>query len=295
MVWYRCGLFPTGKMMHDSTESLLGATVHHGPLNQRAYLTKLGDADAEAVAAALDELAVRRNYGKILARVPTRAAAVFLKRGYRVEARIPGFYRGRRTALFLARYPNPARARERDPKGLETVVNLATEYKSAANSRTNSQTETAVPCGPEDAGEMAAVFRRVFRSYPYPVFDPKHLAAVMAGPSRYFCIRRRRAIAALAAAEMDSEESCVEMTDFAVLPEYRGGQMAVSLLARMQREAVRTGMRTAFTIARTRSTAINAVFARRGYRHAGTLTNNTHISGVIQSMAVWYKSLPPCH
>jgi hypothetical protein len=59
----------------------------------------------------------------------------------------------------------------------------------------------------------------------------------------------------------------------------------------MDAEVIRLGMRTAYTIARALFTAMNITFAGMGYAYGGTLNNNTSISGHIQSMNVWYKSL----
>ena len=53
----------------------------------------------------------------------------------------------------------------------------------------------------------------------------------------------------------------------------------------------RQGMHTAYTIARSLSAGMNITFAKLGYVFAGTLTNNTNISGKIESMNVWYKLL----
>jgi hypothetical protein len=36
---------------------------------------------------------------------------------------------------------------------------------------------------------------------------------------------------------------------------------------------------------------MNITFAKNGYEYAGTLKNNTNISGNIESMNVWYKHL----
>jgi hypothetical protein len=36
---------------------------------------------------------------------------------------------------------------------------------------------------------------------------------------------------------------------------------------------------------------MNITFAKLGYRYGGRLINNTNISGSIESMNVWYKSL----
>ncbi|MDD2310679.1 MAG: hypothetical protein PHH91_13970, partial [Desulfuromonadaceae bacterium] len=39
------------------------------------------------------------------------------------------------------------------------------------------------------------------------------------------------------------------------------------------------------------SFGMNITFARDGYSFGGTLTNNTNISGSLESMNVWYKTL----
>jgi len=99
------------------------------------------------------------------------------------------------------------------------------------------------------------------------------------------------ALAALSSAEMDIQGSNVEMTDFATLPEYRGRGLAQFLLQEMEGAMTHKGMRTAYTIARAVSPGMNITFSRRGYQYGGTLVNNTQISGSIESMNIWYKSL----
>ena len=84
----------------------------------------------------------------------------------------------------------------------------------------------------------------------------------------------------------------VEMTDFATLPEALGHGLALSLLETMESAMCRRNMHTAHTIARARSPGMNITFSKAGYTFAGTLINNTNISGGIESMNVWYKRLP---
>ena len=81
------------------------------------------------------------------------------------------------------------------------------------------------------------------------------------------------------------------MTDFAVRIQNRGRGLAELLLAKMDMELRRRRYVLAFTIARATSFGMNITFAKRGYRHAGTLTNNTNISGGLESMNIWYKHL----
>jgi beta-lysine N6-acetyltransferase len=72
--------------------------------------------------------------------------------------------------------------------------------------------------------------------------------------------------------------------------------LAVRLLNRLEDEALKRGVKTAYTIARVDSYGMNRVFVKLGYRYAGCLINNTQIGGRIRSMYVRYKRLkrPPC-
>ena len=81
------------------------------------------------------------------------------------------------------------------------------------------------------------------------------------------------------------------MSDFAVLPDYRGAGLGRRLLRALEQGVRSRGISTAYTIARLNSVEMNTVFKRSGYQYAGTLINNTRISTGIESMNVWYKAL----
>jgi putative beta-lysine N-acetyltransferase len=138
---------------------------------------------------------------------------------------------------------------------------------------------------------MAHVYRVVFASYPFPIHDPEYLKQTMATTVRYFCAEEQGKIVALSSAEFDFKGQNVEMTDFATLPDTRGRGIALSLLALMEQDPKVRTMRTAYTIARSLSPGMNITFAKAGYAYGGTLTNNTDISGSIESMNIWYKTL----
>ena len=146
-------------------------------------------------------------------------------------------------------------------------------------------------CTRMNAAEISRVYRRVFRSYPFPITDPGYLERVMATHVRFYGIRSAGRIVALSSSEMDEESQNVEMTDFATLPDYRTRGLAGYLLTKMESDMAAQGMRTAYTIARAVSPGMNLVFARSGYSLAGTLINSTHIAGGIEGMHVWYKRL----
>jgi putative beta-lysine N-acetyltransferase len=90
---------------------------------------------------------------------------------------------------------------------------------------------------------------------------------------------------------MDIENLNVEMTDFAVLPKYRGKSLSLFLLNQMDAHMREQGINTAYTIARANSFGMNSTFSKCGYSFAGRLVKNTQIGGEIEDMNVWYKQL----
>jgi len=277
-------------MEADVITSLGGSLVHHGRANDRAYLLKLGG-NPETVAAELESLAEENGYSKVIAKVPAAVQADFAAAGYRSEAAVPRFFRGREKVHFMAKYFCPLRRRITREEMISEV--LATAHRKAATAA-SAELDSGLAwriCRPEDAEEMAQVYRAVFASYPFPIHEPDYLRQTMADNVVYFGIWEGERIVALSSAEMDKTAGNVEMTDFATLPGCRGGGFASFLLRQMEAEMERRGVRTAYTIARAVSHGMNITFARGDYDFGGTLVNNTQISGSLESMNVWYKPL----
>ncbi|KUG19773.1 beta-lysine acetyltransferase [hydrocarbon metagenome] len=277
-------------MTADTITSIGGSVVQHGPCNNRIYVIRLSPGDLPGILDRLDAMAREKGYAKIFAKVPASVRELFLARGYRTEACVPGFFSGREDGHFMAAYPDPARSRADDAAIREVVA--------SARSTAGERRLFAPPPGcrvdaaaPEDAPGIAALYREVFETYPFPIHDAGYIARTMEGHIRYFCIRGEGQIVAAASAEMDVRAENVEMTDFATLPEFRGYGLSRLLLQRMEESMRDAGMQVAYTIARALSFPINRTFARAGYAYAGTLLNNTNICGSFESMNVWYKPL----
>jgi putative beta-lysine N-acetyltransferase len=277
--------------MHDEIMRLGESVIQYGPLSNRIYLMKLAPGDLPGILEVLDRMAVALQYTKVFAKVPASFEAQFTQCMYRREALIPRFYRGKEDAVFLAKYYDEARVWERRAEQIATVL-AAAQAKAGARASAEEPKEMAIePVTLADIGEMAVIYRTVFDTYPFPIHEREYLRETMEGHVRYFGCRLGGKLVALSSAEMDSEGLNVEMTDFATLPDYRGHGLAAHLLARMEAEMADAGMITAYTIARAYSFGMNITFARAGYEFAGTLTNNTNISGGIESMNVWWKRL----
>jgi putative beta-lysine N-acetyltransferase len=273
--------------MADKIETLHGSLVQHGHVNDRIYLMHLEAQKTPRLIPALDRMAEENGYGKILARIPDTHWEAFESAGYIEEAAVPRLYGGVINGLFIAKFFSVKRETAGQPLGPDSAPPV-----SSASARLQRAAFPVVACSPADAKPLAALYRRVFESYAFPIRQPEYLGHAMAGHTIYFCIRVEGEIVSAAGAEIDFENLNCEMTDFATLPRFRGRGMAHRLLHRLDAEAEHHGLKTAYTIARADSPSMNRVFRKNGYRYAGRLVRNTQIGGRIRSMEVWYKQFP---
>ena len=274
----------------DTTAMLGGSLVHHGPFNDRAYLFRLDPADFPGIADRLLAFARGRGYSRIFARIPAPACGHFIASGYLPRARIPGLYQGEVDGYYMAAYRNPLQSNWQD--GIDDVLAVAEEKgRKSAASPALEPGFTCTPATPADAPALAAIYRKVFVTYPVPVQDPAYLAREMQRNLQCFCIRDGEKIAAIASAAVDPEGQFAEMTGFATLPEYRGCGFSSHLLRQMETKMRSTGIKTTFAIARARSYPANIIFARAGYTHAGTVPGCVNICGSLEDMNVWYRLL----
>jgi len=277
--------------MTDSFEIFGDSLIQHGKHSDRVYLMKMSGADLPELIPHLDSLALEHGYTKIFAKVPAGSEERFRKHGFRREAQVPEFYRGERDVSFMGKYFVCERVQEPRPGLVKEVLAVARDKQGEAEP---SELPAGCSCRrlqPADTGAMAAVYREVFSSYPFPIHDPDYLRQTMASHVIYLGVFSGEQLVAIASAELDRDGRNAEMTDFATLPDQRGRGLAGALLARLEQVAAEEGVLTAYTIARAYSFGMNITFARSGYAFAGTLTRNTQISGDLESMNVWYKPL----
>ncbi|HIJ80065.1 MAG TPA: putative beta-lysine N-acetyltransferase [Deltaproteobacteria bacterium] len=277
-------------MTPDLIDTLGHSTIQHGNGSDRVYLMELNDNDMPGLLPEINELAERENYGKIFAKVPAGWAETFLDDGFLTEALVPGFFRAEEDGHFMGKYLDPSRAEDPRQEEMDRILALANEA-SVRRSNAGADDYTVRRCTLDDCEVMAERYDDIFASYPFPVNDPAFLAETMDDNVAYFGAWQGEELAALASAEQYRRGGHVEMTDFLTVPEHRRQGLAGHLLAAMDRELRRRGLAVAYTIARALSAGMNITFARAGYRHAGTLINNTQICGNIESMQVWYKNL----
>lgn len=272
--------------MTDKIETIAGSLVQHGYHNHRIYVMHLDTRQADHLIPILDRLAQEKGYGKIFAKIPITHWHLFKAVGYRQEAAVPGFYKGVIDGLFGAKFFSDKR-RETEEKEWE----VPQELDRISRPKIKDSNLPVMACGPRDAVMLADLFRQVFNTYAFPIDQAEYLERMMREDVHYFAIFQKETIIAAAALEIDFKNGNCEMTDFATLPQFRGRGLAGGLLRCLDEKAIQYGLKTAYSIARADSKAMNVVFYKSGYQYAGRLINNTQISGRISNMNAWYKRL----
>jgi len=269
------------------------SVIQHGTNNNRIYLMKLAPVDMPDIIDQMERMARTHDYTKIFCKVPDPQVRTFLGNGYCQEAYIPKFYRGNESVYFLSKFLDSKRkelSRE-EKEVIEKNLALAEEKKTNGDCENSGQPLDVRVLGYDDTPALAAVYRKVFKTYPFPIHDEAYLKKTMDSHIVYFGVFEKGKLIAASSAEMDRGAGNAEMTDFATLPGQRGKGLATALLSEMESEMKEKRIQTVFTIARAASAGMNITFAKCGYLFTGTLVNNTNISGSLESMNVWYKHL----
>ena len=278
-------------LTQDKIEKYKGCVIQHGHYNDRIYLMQTPSFPSSALAYELIDLAKTNSYSKIFAKVSESISKNFITAGFLEEARIPAYYSGGEPAVFMGFYLNVDRFKEPDIDKIEDILKNVLGKKTEEKISRLENRFILRKCNKTDVTAMAKIYKEVFSSYPFPIHDPDYLLKTMQSHFNYFVIKTDVGLVAVSSSEVDKEAANVKMTDFATLSAWRGNNFSQHLLARMEKEMIKNNIKTSYTIARAISPGMNVTFCRAGYKYGGRLKNNTNISGKIESMNVWYKSL----
>jgi beta-lysine N6-acetyltransferase len=277
-------------MSYDKIETIDTSLIQHGHNNKRVYIMSMRTEDIGAFLEKIYSLANNNNYTKIFAKINSRFEKQFINDGFQREAFIKGYYNGKEDALFVSKFLSKQRSIATNYSEIDNIIKVA-QAKKTAQSRLKSNYQIIL-CNPNQATEIAQVYKIVFPTYPFPIHEASYIVNTMNSHIKYFAvIDENKRIIALSSSEMDKASQSVEMTDFATLPEYLGQGLALELLKAMEIEMEKDNILTAYTIARADSFGMNITFAKNSYSYSGTLVNNTYIFGNIESMNVWSKKI----
>ena len=273
----------------DKIEKVLNSKLQHGKHSDRVYLMSTTENDIDDIIKKLDSIASDNNYSKIVAKAPSYKKVQFIENGYVEEAYIPKYYKDMSDACILSKFLNKEREIIKNRELINDVINLAV-YKDSDVRKINTN-YSIKKLEIKDTLVMADIYQKVFKTYPFPIHDIDYLKETMRDNVEYYGVFVKEKLVALSSCEMDLYNLNVEMTDFACLDEYRGNNLAYYLLEYMERKMLDKNIKTFYTIARAVSYGMNITFSKLKYNYAGTLINNTNISGGLESMNIWYKNV----
>lgn len=273
----------------DKFEYINGSTIYHGHYNNRVYIMK-ATKNYEDVVNYSEEISKKNNYGKIIMKTTLNNGSKLRFKDYKIEAHIANFYKNNEDVVFLAKYLNKNREKTKDLMKINDVLEKAKCKKIVKNFKLPENLKI-ISLNKEHAEEMAIIYKKVFKSYPFDIFNPEYIKTTMDENIEYAGIMINGKLVSIASAEKDEHNKNAEMTDFATLPQNQGNGYAFYLLNYLEKKMKHQDYKTLYTIARAISYPMNITFKKSGYKHSGKLINNTNISGNIETMNVWYKHI----
>lgn len=282
-------------MSHDHIRMLDRSTIQIGSLNDRIYLMDLypldiSESQVDVFFNKITQEADKVGVSKIFAKVPHKLSSHFEERGYREEAAVPGLFADDHGS-FMSLYREDWRKKITNQLELDAVLHAARKKQNAPLSTKLDTEFTLKTLKERHAEELAELYKTVFATYPFPVHEAHFLKEEMRDNVCFSGIFHGSRLIAAASAEFGKNNWSAELTDFAVLPEYRKSGLGGVLLHTVEQKALSCGCKCLYTIARATSFGVNILFSKGGYTYSGTLPNNTNICGSLETMNIWYKTV----
>jgi putative beta-lysine N-acetyltransferase len=272
-------------------------TVFVSVPNKRIRVIDYRGPNLDKLVDSLNNLAKKFDWvNKIFAKVRECDSKAFTSHGYKEEGIIRSYFNGK-NAVVVSKYLDPLREYT-DPVIHQKENKILEELEKTDGLQ--SSTTPALPDGyhfliPRERihfKELAGLYKEIYESYPFPIFEPDYLEGTAKSNIVYGLIyNTTNILVAAASAEIDIEHANAEMTDFATRPTERGKGLASILLRKLENEVLKKEITSFYTIARSQSLGMNRVFKRAGYEYTGKLINNCHICGNFENMSIWCKEL----
>ncbi|OOE18101.1 putative beta-lysine N-acetyltransferase [Bacillus subtilis] len=275
-------------MLKSIKSSGVTAVLDHDGFNKRIRVVRYDGAIEKAlpdiVAAAKEE-----NAEKIIVYAKQHDEPMLVKQLFAPEGYLKGYYLGH-SACVMVRYLSESR-RQTDSYTEEQEI-IEAIYRTAPRLRNDSKPVfTMRKAETNDMYQLSMLYKKVFRTYPTPVFDPAYIEKTMNANTVYYIMLDHDRLISAASAEINPELGHAEITDCAVLPEYRGHSLTSFLIEALEKEMAGKDIFHVFSLARASSFGMNAVLYHSGYQYGGRLINNCFIAEGLENMNIWCKQL----
>lgn len=256
--------------------------------NKRIKLIKCAG-DKKKAADEIIALSRVNELGKIISVLPEDDAKDFLKRGFVIEGKIGGYFKGK-DGLCISYFTDKKRAKSTRIKEEDKILKISSEY-NGEYVYINNEMYRIRTAAKDDAERISDLFGKVFISYPTPMEKPEYIREIIDQKVLFKVAEQNEKIISAASADMNYELFNAEMTDCATLPEHRGKGLLSNLIFHLEKELIKKGFISLFSLSRALSTGINIVFSKHGYEYSGRQIKNCDIMGSFEDMNIWSKKL----
>ncbi len=259
--------------------------------NRRLKVLDYAADDYAALTGRLRYLARENDFDKTIVHAARSDWQQFLRQGYVLEGILPAYFAGE-DAYVMSRFGSAKRLEAPHLFEETAIVERLLARRDSPPAGALPSGYEMVLAGPEHIPSLVKLYRRVFRTYPSPLTHPDYVAQTMSRHVVYRAVLGPKGeIASAASADVAAKHASAELTDCATREKDRGKGLMYLLLARLEDDLRERGIRTAYTLARAPSAAMNRVFHRLGFEYTGRLLNNCDIAGRFENMNLWVKPL----
>ncbi|MGE7758614.1 putative beta-lysine N-acetyltransferase [Peribacillus sp. NPDC097895] len=263
--------------------------LYHDHANQRLRLDDYRGNLKKAVTHAL-AIAHEQSYTKVILKARQEDLSAALAQGFMLEGIMSRYFKGN-DAYCMAFYLTDERRtsdfwvkEDKIIQDVSGVPRLMENQQIPENYILRFATD-------EDAQELAILYSTIFETYPTPMNDERYIKKVMVEGTIFSVIEYEGTIVSAASAEVNEMYHNAELTDCATLPNHRKHGFMKVLISALEQELIRKNIYCSYSLARSLSMGMNAVFHQLGYEYGGRLTKNCNIWDKYEDMNIWGKDL----
>lgn len=238
----------------------------------------------------IQEIAALYAFTKNIVKARAEHIPQFLAHGYMIEAVFYRYFNGS-DAYGMTLYTSGARRTSlywlAEDEDLRRVLQLP--YRMEKEDLPSGYTVRAASAA--DAEALAQLYDTVFQTYPTPMNEAAYIRKVMEAGTIFYVAENAGRIVSAASAEVNGTYHNAEITDCATYVEHRKYGLMRHLVRALEAELRQRHLYCVYSLARSLSFGMNAVFHQLGYMYSGRMANNCNIYDKLEDMSVWVKDI----
>ncbi|USK77591.1 putative beta-lysine N-acetyltransferase [Peribacillus frigoritolerans] len=263
--------------------------LYHDHANQRLRMDDYRGNIKKAIDRAL-AIAKEQGFTKVILKARNEDLSAALGQGFMLEGILSKYFKGN-DAYCMAFYLTDERRTSDFWVKEDMVIQDVTTVPRPIASQQIPDGYILRSATEKDAQELAKLYGAIFETYPTPMNDERYIKKVMEEGTIFSVIEYEGTIVSAASAEVNEMYHNAEITDCATIPQHRKHGFMKVLISALEQELFRKNIYCSYSLARSLSMGMNAVFHQLGYEYGGRLTKNCNIWDKYEDMNIWGKDL----